>query len=60
MLAPRLGRPLMMAVSLAALIVVAAILHHTVERPLRERFRRRLQTGERKALGPAPLVLSRS
>jgi peptidoglycan/LPS O-acetylase OafA/YrhL len=59
-LAPRFGRPAMMAASLAGLIVVAAILHYTVERPLRERFRRRLQPRAGEALGTAPLVLSGS
>jgi peptidoglycan/LPS O-acetylase OafA/YrhL len=58
--APRYGAPLMMAASLIALVVVAAALHYAVERPARQRLRRRLQPPVRAELVTAPLVLSRS
>jgi peptidoglycan/LPS O-acetylase OafA/YrhL len=42
---PRIGRPAMMAVSLAAIVLLAALLHYAVERPIRARARNWLRRG---------------
>jgi peptidoglycan/LPS O-acetylase OafA/YrhL len=53
---PAAGRPLMLAVSLGAVIALAAALHYTTERPARSYFRRLLRPAKGPVPEPSPAV----